>query len=147
VQFGEAHKIMHAGVKYIDRNSAQPPTSIPPRAMIEDLALPADKVHYREGYYGTYYSHASGWESSELFPVYDLGKPETGEFIRRLKGSTFALYLPIQRGADVHSYNFVFQIVDVQQVSAQKEIETYWNCRVLALNRRSPVIENDRASL
>ena len=56
VQFGTSHKVMHSGVKYIDRNSSQPPTAIPPQASIDDIVLPADNVYYREGSYSTYYS-------------------------------------------------------------------------------------------
>ena len=113
VQFGTSHKVMHTGVKYIDRNNSQPPTVIPPQASIEDLILPADNIYYREGYYGTYYSNPGGWEEHDLFPKNDLNKPEIKETIMKLSGQTFSVYLPIQYQEKTLYYTFNFAITGV----------------------------------
>lgn len=114
VQFGTSHKVMHNGVKYIDRNSSQPPSVIPPQASIDDLVLPADNVYYRNGYYGTYYSSAGGWEEHDLFPKNDMNKPDIQQTIMSLKGQAFSVYLPIQYQGKTLDYSFNFTITNVQ---------------------------------
>ncbi|NIQ50849.1 MAG: hypothetical protein GTN87_09890, partial [Hydrotalea flava] len=45
-QKGQTHKTMHAGVKYIDRNNAMPPSLVPANGKISDLLYPSDYVYY-----------------------------------------------------------------------------------------------------
>lgn len=116
VQFGTTHKVMHNGVKYIDRNSSQPPSVIPSQASIDDLVLPADNVYYREGYYSTYSSNPGGWEEHDLFPKNDLNKPDIKATIMSLKGQAFSIYLPIQQQGKTLDYTFNFAIKNVQAV-------------------------------
>jgi hypothetical protein len=114
VQFGEAKKVMHSGVKYIDRNNSQPPSSIPPGASIEDLVLPTDNVYYREGYY------EGGWEEYDLFATQDFNKPDLGTSILGMKGQKFSLYLPVQYKGQTVGYNFEFTITDVQPIQKKQ---------------------------
>jgi len=62
--FGKSHKIIHSGVKFIDKGTSSPASTILPNTRVDDLALPTDNVYYREGYYGTYFSSPGGWETS-----------------------------------------------------------------------------------
>ena len=119
MQFGKAQKVMHAGVKYINRNEAQPPATIPPGTSIDDMALPSENVYYREGYYGTYYSNPGGWEEEDLFPTYDLNKPEIRESILGSKGQKLGLYLPIQYQGKTIDYTFEFSVTDVRSAGGQ----------------------------
>lgn len=64
---GKTGRVMHAGVKYIDRNSSQPATSIPKKAKISDLLLPTDNVYLIPGQYG-------GWNEKDLISSKDVGK-------------------------------------------------------------------------
>jgi hypothetical protein len=72
---------MHEGVKYINRNEAQPPTIIPPTAQIEDIVYPTDYVNYEEGQNG-------GWREDLLFP----DAPSASKF----KGQVIGVYMPLQ---------------------------------------------------
>lgn len=117
VQYGKAQKVMHAGVKYIDRNASQPPTAIPPGASVDDLVLPTDNVYWREGYYGRYISNPGGWKIRDLFPTQDLNKAEYRERILRHKGQKFSVYLPIQHLGKTLDYTFEFLITDVKEIS------------------------------
>jgi hypothetical protein len=63
---GDLTKVMHEGVKYIDRNSAQSPSVIPAKQRLADVVYPNDRVSYREGYYGRYYSRPGGWQHAPL---------------------------------------------------------------------------------
>lgn len=113
VQFGTTHKVMHSGVKYIDRNSSQPSTVIPPLASIDDLVLPSDNVYYREGYYSQYGSSPGGWEEHDLFPTHDLNKPEIKETINNMKGQKITVYLPIVFNEKTLNYSFDFCVSNV----------------------------------
>ena len=49
---GQVGRVMHSGVKYVDRNSSQPATTVPKGASISDILLPTDNVYYVSGQYG-----------------------------------------------------------------------------------------------
>ena len=51
IPYGEGKKVMHKGVKYIDRNAAQVPTTIPSKTTWSDMVVPTDNVYYKQGYY------------------------------------------------------------------------------------------------
>jgi hypothetical protein len=115
--YGESKRIMHKGVKYIDRNAPQAPTVIPGNASIDDLVAPTDNVYYKEGYYGTYTSSPGGWEQTDLFLSNDLNKEDTKKLILDSKGQTFKFFLPIEQEDKKVNYTFEFQIADVIPVT------------------------------
>lgn len=57
---GSVGRVMHSGVKYIDRNNSQPASIIPKGASLSDIVQPTDNVYYVSGQYG-------GWRTSNLF--------------------------------------------------------------------------------
>lgn len=95
---GTSHKVMHDGVKLIDRGNMQPPTVIPPGASIRDFVYPTDYAVYAPGRYG-------GWTELPMFPEAPLA--------RGFKGQSFSVFLPIEVDGKVKNYNFVFLINDV----------------------------------
>ncbi|MFH0990376.1 MAG: hypothetical protein V1799_10225 [bacterium] len=109
IREGKADKVMHSGVKYIDRNNSQPATTIPPNSAIDDLAMPTESVYYVTGQYG-------GWREHDLFPTQDLNEARFKNMILNAKGQRFSLYLPIQVQGKTVDYNFEFEIVDVAQL-------------------------------
>src|ERR1044072_3604922 len=46
---GTAHKVMHEGVRYIERDKALPPTVIPSGANISDVIVPVSLVSFESG--------------------------------------------------------------------------------------------------
>lgn len=50
--FGQVGRVMHSGVKYIDRNNSQPASVILKGATLSDIILPTDNVYYISGQYG-----------------------------------------------------------------------------------------------
>jgi len=96
---GESHKVMHSGVKYIDRDKIYAPTVIPPSAKIEDIVFPSGYVYYKSGKYG-------GWRKVPLFPK----APEA----KLYKGMTFSVFMPLQINEAVKNYLFTFHIEDVK---------------------------------
>jgi hypothetical protein len=92
---GLAHSVMHAGVRYIERDRPQVPTVIPPAAMIEDAIVPSDHISYSSGSGG-------GWSSRQLFP----GLTETDIYI----GKSFSVFMPLEIDGVVKNYSFAFNI-------------------------------------
>lgn len=62
---GESHKVIHSGVKLIDRNSSQPPTIVAKGSHIFDSIQPADNIRWINGY-----STIPGkWDEKSILPV------------------------------------------------------------------------------
>jgi hypothetical protein len=56
---GTSEKIMHSGVKYVDRGQSMPNTVLPPNAKITDELIPIDNVSWN----GTFHD----WNEGQLF--------------------------------------------------------------------------------
>lgn len=100
---GQVGRVMHAGVKYAERNSSQPATTVPKGASISDILLPTDNVYYVSGQYG-------GWRESYLIPsvyqtqeAFNTGAPS-------LVGKTLTIMMPIMIQNVQNDYTFTFNI-------------------------------------
>jgi hypothetical protein len=96
---GESHKVMHSGVKYIDREKPQSPSVIPPTAKLEDIVFPTDYIYYSSGKYG-------GWREIPLFPEAPKAKI--------YKGRTFSVFMPLEINGVVKNYLFSFNIEEIE---------------------------------
>lgn len=124
VIYGKSRKVMHKGVKYIDRNSSMPPSALPPNSSLDDLVVPTENITYRSGTYTTYSSSAGGWETSDLFVFHDHKDPQLKDGIQRVKGMDFSLYLPIRNtsGKEV-GYVFEFKVSDVTCLTCKAAVK------------------------
>ncbi len=92
---GTVGRVMHSGVKYIDRNNSQPSTSIPKKANISDILIPTNNVYFASGQYG-------GWREQPLIPTsYNSGGAE---------GKTMRILMPIMIQDVQNDYTFEFLI-------------------------------------
>lgn len=87
---GGSHKVMHAGVKYMDRYNAQLPSVVVRKGWLSDIILPVDNV---------YYVDSGGWKESPLLPN-----------VEKYIGKTIQVLLPLEIEGIVHEYIFVFNI-------------------------------------
>ena len=100
---GQVGRVMHSGVKYADRNSSQPATTVPKNASISDLLLPTENVYYVSGQYG-------GWRESYLVPcVYKTPEAFNAE-APSLVGKTMTIMMPIMIENVQNDYTFTFNI-------------------------------------
>jgi hypothetical protein len=90
-------KIMHVGIKYINRGEDQPASTIIGDSKISDLATPINNVYYSSGSYG-------GWRTTNLFPT--VGKKDE----KPLVGEKVKLLLPIISEGKQIDYVFTFVI-------------------------------------
>lgn len=113
VVIGSSEKVMHKGVKYIDRNSSMPASTILPNSNLDDLVVPTGNIYYKEGYYGTYYSSAGGWQTKPLL-LSTLNLPKDSSLIGPLNNQVITLYLPISDMQNKRiGYTFKFKVSEV----------------------------------
>ncbi len=98
---GISSRVMHSGVKYIDRSNPQPPTVVVRKGTISDLIVPTDNI-----YYNTY----SGWETAPLFPVSATKEEELRLSAQSYVGKTIQVLLPLKIEDVVNEYIFTFKI-------------------------------------
>ena len=103
---GKSHRVMHSGVKYIDRSNPQPPTVIPRRGSIDDLVFPVDNVYFISGEYG-------GWDEIPLFPNRGQTMEEVKQKAQPYVGKSFQVLLPLSIQDVVNEYTFTFLINNV----------------------------------
>jgi hypothetical protein len=92
----KSHKVMHQGVRFIERDQPQSPTTIPPGALVEDFVYPSDAATFLAGQ----------WITPMIFPH----GPRSAEY----KGKNFSVFMPLQVSGAVKNYNFVFTVADVR---------------------------------
>jgi hypothetical protein len=78
---GQSHKVIHSGIRLIDRDKPQSTTMIPPSAKINDILIPSDHIYYEEVL-------IPGWRHKPLLPDAPLAL--------RAKGKTFSIFLPLE---------------------------------------------------
>ena len=116
---------MHAGVKYIDRTSSQPPSVVPAKGTYTDGVLPVNRVWYREGHYSAYYTSPGGWEHlGIIIPENDylfVSSPSEAPTVRcdslelmasANVGRRVGVLLPLEIQGIVNEYTFWFEVKD-----------------------------------
>ena len=100
---GKVGRVMHSGVKYVDRNNSQPATTVPKGATISDILLPTDNVYYVSGQYGR-------WRESYLFPR-SYSTPEAfNSSASTYVGKKMIVMMPIMIENVQNDYTFTFNI-------------------------------------
>jgi hypothetical protein len=119
-QNGTTHRVMHQGIKYTDRDQAQPPSIVVRKGNYGDIIEPTDYVSFRER---TEYS-SGGWEEKPILEYFDShynsafthqeGKYPTLEaFTTAVKanvGKSIQVLLPIRIEETTNDYIFTFKI-------------------------------------
>jgi hypothetical protein len=106
------HRIMHSGIRYIDRDSAKPPSVVVRKGKLDDVIIPSDYVVS-----GTY-----GWREIDLFPTEKMDV-DPQQFLKESKefiGKKFQILLPIQIEDVTNDYIFTFKIDDVNLAKKNK---------------------------
>ena len=122
---GEAQKIMHKNVKFIDKEKTQAPTVIPPNSFISDLIQPIDDIKYNQSSYaGRSYSF---WSSKAIFPVISYFKPKDKRSVDRSKkvlGTKVNIYIPIQQDGKSFDYYFEMEVSDIVFKKSKNKTES-----------------------
>jgi hypothetical protein len=87
---GRSSRIIHSGIRLIDRNNPQAPTMVPPESHYSDIMIPSENIIYA----------GSGWQTGKLF---------SGDSIS-FNEKDFGLYLPLEIKGEKQEYSFRFKI-------------------------------------
>ncbi len=93
---GQASRVIHGGIKYIDKNEPQLATVIPAHSSFSDIIMPADNIKYYE---------YLGWREYSLFGTYST--QETADASSSI-GKTIRLLFPIIIQNVTNEYTFEF---------------------------------------
>jgi hypothetical protein len=121
IKNGKTAKVLHAGVKYNDRNQSQPPSVIPSGTKLVDLIVPTENVYWRNPTQGYLGYNPGGWEEVDLFPTQDFYNKEIRNTILSQKGVEFIVYMPIVVNNTTKEYQFKFRINDVYQAPKERK--------------------------
>jgi hypothetical protein len=97
---GQSQRVIHSGIRLMDRNAPQAPTLIAPNAKISDIIIPSENIYYVSGQYG-------GWRENDLLP---------GDDKTIYKGLEFGILLPLEIKCSKKEYNFRFKVDNVSKV-------------------------------
>lgn len=100
---GGVGRVMHSGVKYVDRNNSQPATTIPKGAKLSDLLMPTDNVYFVSGQYG-------GWREKYLIPCVYSSQESYDKEAESKVGMQMKVMMPIMIQNIQNDYTFVFNI-------------------------------------
>lgn len=101
-----AHRVIHEGIRYIERDKAPAPTVVPPGANVRDTVLPSDYVSYESG-------GIAGWRVQSIFD----GK------LSNYEGKTIGMFLPIRIRGVAKNYQFTFRVEKDLAATAQRAKE------------------------
>jgi hypothetical protein len=88
---GTAHKVIHQGVRLIQRDQPMSPTTLPPGAKLKEFVYPADMVK----------NLGTEWEMPPILSA------------DRVQGTRLSLYMPIDQNGTTKNYNFVFKLLQL----------------------------------
>lgn len=105
---GTVGRVMHAGVKYNERNNSQPSTVIPKGASLSDILLPTDNVFFVNS---TSYM-VGGWKEKYLLPsVFTKETIKTSP--QKIVGRKMSILMPIVIENIQNDYTFIFNVEKV----------------------------------
>lgn len=99
---GESQRVMHNGVKFIDRNNPQPPTVVIKNSHVTDAVTPTDNVYWAQ----------HGWETRPMFNGMASNNSDFEAIKKTYVGKTFKVTLPIEIDSKKTEYVYSFKITD-----------------------------------
>jgi len=114
---GKTGRVMHSGVKYNERNSSQPSSTVPKGATLSDLLLPTDNVSYSSP---TKYT-SGGWNENYLFPCVYKDEASLFQYAPNYVGKTMTILMPIMIENVQNDYTFTFNINELLTQPSKKK--------------------------
>lgn len=94
---GQSMRVIHSGIRYVDRNNAQSPSVVAKNSAINDILVPSDHIYYLDD--GG--SGFGGWKVHDVFHNYE-----------RI-GAEASVVFPIVIENVTNEYTFRFRVNDV----------------------------------
>lgn len=100
---GQSMRVIHSGVKLVDKNAPQAQSIVAKNATLEDILMPSDNIYYVSGQYG-------GWNERSLFPTYSTQEDANNS---PALGKTVRVVFPIIIQDVTNEYVFEFKVDSV----------------------------------
>jgi hypothetical protein len=100
----QAHRLIHSGVRFQERNSPIPAQLVPSRAAVQEAVMPVDKVYYSQ--------EKKAYDIHPLFVLDD-------DSAAGLKGKVINLFIPVEYNRQIIPYNFKIEITDSVKEAAR----------------------------
>lgn len=107
--YGKSNRLIHTGVKYADRNEAQPISIVPRNSTLEDLLTPSDNIFYLKQ-----------WLTRPL--IEDLKCLEKAQDSGVI-GKRIQIIFPIQIKDVTNEYTFIFELKDILFNPSENQIK------------------------
>lgn len=107
---GKAQRVVHKETGVVKLNDLQPPTTIPPKTMLEDVIIPREYLKV------VYYAGNKMPVLANVYPTMDYGNKKTREKILSKRGQRVTFYMPFYIRGQYVSNSFEFTIRDVVEV-------------------------------
>ncbi|HEY6330643.1 MAG TPA: hypothetical protein VI756_15000 [Blastocatellia bacterium] len=101
---GIAHRVIHNGIRFMEKEQPMVASPIPPGATLSDLIYPADLIQMETNIFG----HDPHWNQPDLFPKADSREAAAFYTSRRI-----GIFLPITWDGSVHDYQFTIEMTVV----------------------------------
>ena len=98
---GKVDRIMHHGIKYVDRNESQPSSTIPAGAILEDAIIPVGVIGYTARY---------GWHEGTMFGFSTTDRRLAETQKANTFGRNIKVLLPIEIDGEITEYTFSFTV-------------------------------------
>ena len=93
----QTYRLMHSGVRFLDRNNPIPDQIVLSRSSIQEGVIPIGNVHLSQ--------QKKGYEVAPLFPL-------ESDSAAALKGKSVNLFIPVEINRQIIPYNFKIEITD-----------------------------------
>jgi len=113
---GESSRVFHRGIKYVEREKSQPPTSVYKNASISDLVAPTSYTRFVSGQLGV----QDGWKTDPLIPVKQGVMASKIEYLPQFIGRTMRVVLPIRVEDKTIEYIFSFKTDFIEKKKGAK---------------------------
>ncbi len=103
---GQAKRVIHQGVKYVDRDKAQASTTLPRGTRVSDCLIPSENI-----YYHNYYSQ---WTQHNIIPVEYSTEDKLISVAKQYEGQKLSIMMPIKIENTQNDYIFEFSLGDLK---------------------------------
>ena len=106
---GRVSRMAHKGIKLSERNSSQPSTVIPKSAVLSDILIPTDNIHFTSGKYN------SSWSKEPLIPFSYKSHKYRLAAARSNVGKKMSVLMPIIMEGVQYYYTFEFTVSNIEE--------------------------------
>lgn len=108
---GNISRVMHKGVKYIEKDKSQGIINIPKDAKLNDIIVPTSNVYFSQGF-GIYVP--SEWKQKAIIPCFYKSKKDMQNDIENKIwiGKKVQILFPIEIEGKKNDYTFEFTVND-----------------------------------